>query len=524
MCSTAPRQDEKYGKTNSRILLNLVETATQPTTVQQSTAIFSQLSVSSALGGIRKKRAELQRITCGIKEHEVDLRCMDNTVVNASKECCRWQNECANNFPTCDIEYCCTSAVDIPTLSASPSPTPSPSKAVNRITTCSNEDVLCNAEFDVDPEKPCCRVLGECGDLEMCRQSYCCSEPHIFVCECNGAVVNGQCYSTIARALGASSDGNEIWIGGDKFVSQSITFNTSVSFIGVYCDNRRAKITATFTDATSSIFHPVNPTYQEITIDSLDITAAPGSLAGGFRTLGSELDAGTQKVQLIVRNSHFYSMKGALPGVAIFVGNSAGLIIEEDCLFMDLTMESSVEQRYAGGAALAVIYLDTIYKMTVGGIFRNNKSMYPHASLHSGGGAIYLDYMAGDIAIDARFTGNMANQGPAVHAQSLLVTGTYSNNDAQGRGGVIATNMHDEGSILLLSNFFSKGNTASTTGGVLSVWSSDSMNGTIIFDKSCTFINNRALYDESTSLYNIFDKRAMSEDDWMGKTITLTKL
>eukprot|EP01134_Creolimax_fragrantissima_P002637 CFRG2637T1 len=419
----------------------------------------------------------------------------------------------------------------------------------------------------MDNSKECCEYPGECGSLSACAPTFCCNEKQSSpvdtqgACDCDGVVLNKQCYSTLNEAVIAASNEDTIYIGNDITVDSPIAFTIDLTFSGVLCNENRPTIKATFDSVDGAILEAQNKKSQVVVLEHLAMTSNNGNSAAAFHTLGSVTSAGNQRVNLTMIDVWIHDMYSQRPGVGVFIGQSSGLIVDDECVFENLRMETSTMNMYAGGAAIAVVYLPSGSEIKIGGEFTSNTAFYPNASLHSGGGAVYLDYMEGDVWFNAKFAKNSANQGGAVNIQGvignmyvdglytdnlavddgygsrsgafrvleitstgyLLLNGTFDGNTAQGRGGVIATNMMRSGGTMVLDGVF-KNNIASTVGGVWSFWSNGTdFDSKVVLKGSSTFQGNQAISDSSaSSIYDIAQNHEkFSESEWQGKTITL---
>eukprot|EP01134_Creolimax_fragrantissima_P006481 CFRG6481T1 len=503
-----------------------------------------------------------QYITCAVKEYEGGFECHGGEVVDSDKQCCRWSGDCGD-LRKCTESYCCSDNIAVP--SPVPSNTPKP---IDYAMTCAAKSGLsCKSGYELDREKECCEYSGECGSWRKCTESYCCDTVDDTppptdtegACGCSGAILNTECYSALALAVDAASNGDTIFIGNEIEISSPIQFTKDLTFSGVFCDGNRATMKATFDSVHGAILEATNSDSQTIVLEYLGMTSKGGNSAAAFHGLGSETDAGNQRVNLIMRNVQVHDMYSQRPGVGVFLGQTSGLLIDDECEFTNLRMETSQSNMYAGGAALAVIYLPSDSEMKIGGVFTGNSAFYPDASLHSGGGAVYLDYMEGDVYFNAKFENNAANQGGAVHVQGvlgnmyvdglfidnhavddgygsrsgafrvleiassgyILFSGSFIGNTAQGRGGAIATNMMRAGSTMELDGVF-QSNIASTVGGVWSFWSDTDLEGQVILRNTCIFEGNQAVSDSSlSSIYDIVRGDKLSETEWQGTTIVL---
>ncbi|KNC83441.1 hypothetical protein SARC_04306 [Sphaeroforma arctica JP610] len=502
-------------------------------------------------------------INCAVKKSEGGFKCSGGEEVDTHKECCRWSKECGD-LSKCTESYCCTSDSNYPKPSPSAKPEDFTIKCKEKL------GLQCSNGYEMDSNKDCCEYPGACGDLRSCKTDYCCTESGVQIppdtvgaCECDGVVLNQKCYSSLKEAIRAASDGDTIYVGGEIEVDAPIAFEQSLSFSGVLCDNDRAQIIATFDEVDGAIFEAVNEDSQEVNFLHLAITSEGDNSAAAFHSLGSVNGAPDQVVAMSLTNVWIHDMYSQRPGVGIFIGSSNGLSIDDDCVFTDLKMSTSEMDMYAGGAAIAVVYLPKGSEINIAGYFKDNSAFYPDASLHSGGGAIYLDYMEGDVTFTAAFENNSANQGGAVNVQgvlgnmvvdgyfnenkaiddgygsragafrvleiesegSVLFSGSFVGNTAQGRGGAIATNMHRSGSKMYLDGIF-QNNVASTVGGVWSLWTETQMEGQVQLDGDSIFEGNLAVYDDSDSgIYSIVvsggDTDKLAENEWFGRTITI---
>ncbi|KNC80230.1 hypothetical protein SARC_07408 [Sphaeroforma arctica JP610] len=501
-------------------------------------------------------------INCAVKKSEGGFKCSSSEEVDKTKECCRWSDKCAD-LSHCTESYCCTDS------GSYPDPSPSAKPQDYTVKCQEKHGVSCSVGYELDDDKKCCEYPGACGDLKSCKSDYCCTESGSLppvdtegACDCDGAVLDKVCYSSIEKAITAASDGDTIFVGGDIEVDAPIQFTKSLSFSGVLCDDERAQIIATFDEVDGAIFEAVNEDEQEVNFLYLAITSKGDNSAAAFHSLGSVTDAPDQKVTMNLTNVWIHDMYSQRPGVGIFIGSTKGLTVDDNCYFYSLNMSTSEMEMYAGGAAIAVVYLPEGSEIRIAGSFKNNSAFYPDASLHSGGGAIYLDYMEGDVKFTAAFENNSANQGGAVNVQGVLGTlivdgyysenhaiddgygsragafrvleieasgtaifnGSFIGNTAQGRGGAIATNIHTSGGKMYLDGIF-QNNVASTVGGVWSMWSNTQLEGMVQLDADSIFEGNLAAYDDSKSgIYNIAqdgDTDKLAEDEWFGRAITI---
>ncbi|KNC80228.1 hypothetical protein, variant [Sphaeroforma arctica JP610] len=501
-------------------------------------------------------------INCAVKKSEGGFKCSGDEVVDKKKECCRWSDECGN-LKKCTEDYCCTDDTYYP------KPSPSAKPQDYSIKCKEKHGIYCSVGSELDDDKKCCEYPGACGDLKSCKSDYCCTESGplpppdtVGACDCDGAVIDKVCYSSLEAAIEAASNGDIVYVGGDIEVDAPIQFTQSLSFSGVLCDDERAQIIATFDEVDGAIFEAVNEDEQEVNFLHLAITSEDDNSAAAFHSLGSVTDAPNQGVTMNLTNVWIHDMYSQRPGVGIFIGTSKGLTVDDNCYFYSLTMSTTEMDMYAGGAAIAVVYLPEGSEIRIAGSFKDNSAFYPEASLHSGGGAIYMDYMEGDVTFTAAFENNSANQGGAVNVQgvlgnmivdgyysenhaiddgygsragafrvleiessgSVIFNGSFVGNTAQGRGGAIATNIHRSGSKMYLDGIF-QNNVASTVGGVWSMWSSTQLNGMVQLDGDSIFEGNLAVYDDSASgIYDISqggETDKLAEDEWFGRTITI---
>ncbi|KNC78356.1 hypothetical protein SARC_09208 [Sphaeroforma arctica JP610] len=562
-------------------------------------------------------------ITCAVMAFEEELTCAAGSGVAADIACCRWHNAC-DGLLKCLDELCCVEGI---APSPSPSPVQIATGEF-LTTCGAYDGIVCDEGNDLLSDVECCEFDNSCTDNVLkCRSGLCCADtvaglipvvestisttqisttsssaasvasstqaattnglsedededtpdgsgtdvdrPNVpataqDACSCEGGVIDGLCYDDLSTAIETADDEDVVYIGGSKSVANPIRFSSSVTIQGVACSGTFPTLTATFDSTDGAILEATNSDTQKVELIDLRMTGSPGMRSAGFHTLGAEGTAGSQRVELSLSNVHMYDMTSERPGVGVFVGNSAGLVVDGDCTFTGLLMSTSDTDRYAGGAAVAVIYLDSLYTISISGTFEDNKAYYPEASLHSGGGAVYLDFMAGDVTFErgVEFRSNEANQGGAIHVQEIVgemivdglylsnqanddgfgarggalrvqklsrgsrvyVVGTFTDNEAEGRGGVVATNVHLPTSELVFDGDFRR-NTASTAGGVWSYWSSVDMDGTVVFEGNSEFSGNRAIRDEDTSIYDMAgedgNEATLSEEDWEGDTVQI---
>ncbi|KNC84037.1 hypothetical protein SARC_03747 [Sphaeroforma arctica JP610] len=394
------------------------------------------------------------------------------------------------------------------------------------------------------------------------------------VCDCNdGVYYDNSCYDTLENAFDDSTDGSIIHVGGAVVeVSETIEFDTSVTLQGHACDsaNKRAKIVAvsSFETKTGAMFVATNPSKQEVVLKDLEITSeSEGQYVAAFHSL-SKTDLGgegkRQKVQLLCTNIHIHDMQSEESGVGIFLIGTYELVVDDECLFENLLTTTTDRDRWAGGPAIAVISLPESGTLDIAGQFTNNRAYFPSPGTeHAGGGALYLDWMAGRVNITARFNGNQANQGGAVQIQAILGTftdngvytkniaaeegngsrfgalgciklysgatfvlkGSYIDNISEGRGGVVGTNIHMEGSLFMLQGTF-KNNRAMNDGGIWGRWSSTTLKGKVVIDIGATIVGNIAEGDNNNSgVFNAVTSDegsvSMSSSEWERRTTSM---
>ncbi|KNC80574.1 hypothetical protein SARC_07073 [Sphaeroforma arctica JP610] len=370
-----------------------------------------------------------------------------------------------------------------------------------------------------------------------------------------GGVINNRCYGKFKDAVKAARNEDTVHFGGDVIVKEPVYFGSNVKFQGEMCAGNRASLIAKF-DSKKQAMLQATKSGQIVEFRDLDFTSQGINKAAAFHAGGEESDAGTQTIDAKFYNVHIHDMQSEALGVGIRVGNVLNLLIDADCKFQNLVQSSSEPDRFAGGSAVAVIYLPESSKMSISGMFIDNKSFYPGlGSNHAGGGAIYLDYLAGTVNIDAEFTGNESNEGGALKIQGVLgstkISGLFKGNkgvdsgngsrggairvnkifgtgvlemDAHcmknttpGRGGVIASNVHNTGGKMTIKGLF-QDNAAGTDGGVWSMWSTGTeFTAETIFEANSIINDNLAINDMRSSLYDVRDSMRhtrMSDRNW----------
>ncbi|KNC74556.1 hypothetical protein SARC_12902, partial [Sphaeroforma arctica JP610] len=241
-------------------------------------------------------------INCAVKKSEGGFKCNGDEVVDKKKECCRWSDECGN-LKKCTEDYCCTDDT------YHPKPSPSAKPQDYSIKCKEKHGIYCSVGSELDEDKKCCEYPGACGDLKSCKSDYCCTESGplpppdtVGACDCDGAVVDKVCYSTLEKAIKAASNGDIVYVGGDIEVDAPIQFTQSLSFSGVLCDDERAQIIATFDEVDRAIFEAVNEDEQEVNFLHLAITSEDDNSAAAFHSLGSVTDAPNQGVTMNLTN------------------------------------------------------------------------------------------------------------------------------------------------------------------------------------------------------------------------------
>ncbi|KNC78459.1 hypothetical protein SARC_09111 [Sphaeroforma arctica JP610] len=518
-------------------------------------------------------------INCGMKFLEDDMACGPRQILDEEKECCRFKGQCDDGVPMCTKQECCERDADV-NPSASPSRSPEPTFYE---TTCGDRDgIKCDSGDVLLRNKECCEFEDFCdskaGSFPHCSITMCCEalvpKPNLSpspqpaaggffkVCECkNGAALKGECYSSLSKATDVARDGDTIYITGEVTVSSPVQFSNNLDFIGVNCGNKQPVLVAGFNSKTNAILEPTHKSKQKVTIENVAFTGMPNKKSAAFHALGSEFSSGNQSIDLTLLNVQIYDMLSERPGVGVFIGKSSNLFIDESCVFKNLRMISNIKGRYAGGAALAVIFVPEGSEMVVNGLFLENEARYPKSSRHAGGGAVYLDWVAGNVEFRAAFTENVANQGGAIHIQDVVgkvimsgrfksnkaiddgygarsgafrvlkqhvgseieLSGHFEGNRAQGRSGVMASNVMPKGCSLTFSGTFLN-NVASHRGGVWSAWTSTVVAGKIVFDSKAKFEGNQSGQDDDeSSIYDIAGEgaRTLSEAEWKGRTVTI---
>ncbi|KNC85614.1 hypothetical protein SARC_02187 [Sphaeroforma arctica JP610] len=482
--------------------------------------------------------------------------CLVFTLVAATLVAATSVRQAAAADPAAPTDHPNTEAVDT-TRTILPMPSTTILQMPSYETTCGEQKHLrCEEHFraSVDSAKICCRFEGECGDTGMprCGHATCCTDhsgdstditkSKELTCTCAGAVVNGKCYKTVQEAMDVDGSENTVYIGGTKTIVEPIYFtNRVITVAGVTCDGTRAKIVADFDSKTEAAFE-ASRWDQKMIFSDLDITGVEGKSSAGIHGRGNEEDAGHQMVDLTLLNVHIYDMWCQRTGCGIFLGGAKKLYTDDDCIFRNLTLQSSDHNLYAGGAAVGVVYLPRGNNITLRGTFKDNSASYEGGSAHSSGGAVYLDFVAGEVLLNGKFENNQANQGGAVNiqgnfgnitfdglyksniaidggfgaragavrVQSLRSTsftrmnGDFIGNIAQGRGGVLATNSHQSNSQLIFDGHY-HANVAAERGGVWNFWSASTVyRGDTVLYKTAQFTNNAAHGDaDASSIYYV---------------------
>ncbi|KNC73063.1 hypothetical protein SARC_14377, partial [Sphaeroforma arctica JP610] len=333
------------------------------------------------------------------------------------------------------------------------------------------------------------------------------------VCDCTeGVLLNNRCYDTLKEAFDDATD--------DATIHNSIRashFRDMHALMG-----NRAKIMATssFETLSGAMLMATNPDEQNIVFRDLEITSeSEGQYVAAFHSLSEsvfEVEGGNQKVQLVCNNLYIHDMQSQEPGVGIFLSGTNELTVDDQCLLENLLTTTTVGDKWAGGPAIAVIFLPKSGTIDIDGQFKNNRAFFPSPSTrHAGGGAIYFDWMAGSVSITAQFSGNQANQGGAIQipaiindfffdngiytnntaadegngarfgalgciklysGASFVLNGYYIDNLSEGRGGAVGTNIHQSDSLFAIQGTF-KNNRALNDGGVWGRWPSTTLKG-----------------------------------------------
>ncbi|KNC80470.1 hypothetical protein SARC_07173 [Sphaeroforma arctica JP610] len=391
------------------------------------------------------------------------------------------------------------------------------------------------------------------------------------VCNCTeGVLLNNLCYDTLKEAFDDTRDDNTIHVGGVVVnVSEPIEFNSSITLQGHACahEGNRAKIMATsgFETLSGAMLMATNPDEQNIVFKDLEITSeSEGQYVAAFHSLSEsdlEGEGANQKVQLLCNNIYIHDMQSQEPGVGIFLSGTNELTIDDQCLFENLLTTTTIGDKWAGGPAIAVNYLPESGTIDIDGEFKNNRAFFPSPSTrHAGGGALYFDWMAGNVYIAAQFSGNQANQGGAIQIQAIIgeffdngiytnntaadegngarfgalgciklysgasfvLNGSYIDNLSEGRGGAVGTNIHEDDSLFAIQGTFLN-NRALQDGGVWGRWSSTTLKGTVVIDIDATIVGNTAEGDDNdSSVYKTVtsgvSSDSMSQFEWEQRT------
>ncbi|KNC73054.1 hypothetical protein SARC_14385 [Sphaeroforma arctica JP610] len=391
------------------------------------------------------------------------------------------------------------------------------------------------------------------------------------VCDCTeGVLLNNRCYATLKEAFDDATDDATIHVGGVVVkVSEPIKFDSSITLQGHACadEGNRAKIMATssFETLSGAMLMATNPDEQNIIFRDLEITSeSEGQYVAAFHSLSEsdlEGEGSNQKVQLVCNNLYIHDMQSQEPGVGIFLSGTNELTVDDQCLFENLLTTTTVGDKWAGGPAIAVIFLPESGTIDIDGQFKNNRAFFPSPSTrHAGGGAIYFDWMAGSVSVTAQFSGNQANQGGAIQIQAIIgdffdngiytnntaadegngarfgalgciklysgasfvLNGSYIDNLSEGRGGAVGTNIHQSDSLFAIQGTF-KNNRARNDGGVWGRWSSTTLKGKVVIDINATIDGNIAEGDgNDSSVYNTVSSGASSDSisqfEWEQRT------
>jgi hypothetical protein len=257
---------------------------------------------------------------------------------------------------------------------------------------------------------------------------------------------------------------------------------------------------------------------------------------------GSDEDCAINALELY--NIEVYSISSNRIGSAFFVYRSRKVYFGAKCFFHqnsfigydDSLPSPKNRETYgkAGGAVLSIIRVlrsDSVY---IDGLFRQNYATYHSLNNppHGNGGAIFIYQTEGKVVINGKFFENSANQGGAVFVNickgSLLFDGVYKKNKAffghrkkelgtggclrvqnlkagcllnlkgryeenfaDKRGGVIATNAHEDFSYFILNADIHRNRAAA--GAVWGSWSEGgSLKGIFIVNEASRISGNVA--------------------------------
>jgi hypothetical protein len=232
--------------------------------------------------------------------------------------------------------------------------------------------------------------------------------------------------------------------------------------------------------------------YEVSTTAELRGVLASAALAGGDNII--RLDAGVYSTQS--DGQGVFEYVSAVTGSLTIEGNADGatslngagqdpvfVTILEDSISLslilsDLTIENARSSKYVGGAGISIDAQTKVVSMSRMK-FRSNSALF------SCGGAVNVDGLQSKLTItDSEFTGNEANTGGAICANSLIIKNSIvRNNTAVGNGGALSISGY--GDVVIMGSIFD-GNSA-TVGGV---WRKFCVGRTVV--KGNIFSNNFA--------------------------------
>ncbi|KNC76585.1 hypothetical protein SARC_10921 [Sphaeroforma arctica JP610] len=385
-------------------------------------------------------------------------------------------------------------------------------------------------DYSSDDEQDATLRIQLNQDLSLSDTSQVSLATQIQLCECSGkTLLNNECYSSMTTAIKKAESGDIIYIGGLQAVFNPIFLHISLSIVGVECDRERAWVSVSLDEVATSAFH-LNSTidtepYQSLSLYNFDMQpTVAGLMSSAVRSDNWDY----------VRNLHIEDMKfeafhNEINGSVLYLGQSGEVTIKNS----QFIKNHVTEKRETGGT----LYIATVpehSRLTIGGLWEKNVA----EGVHAEGAAVYLLWVYGVVEFtpDARFIENEACEAPAAEVRviynsasvkfngyyhknkavdrgygarggairSLMimspdveVSGTFTENESEGKGGVYAVNrLYKDGGIHISGSFIK--NKAKAFGGVVAAdWG---IIGVLTISEEAYFEDNEAYTDDRNIL------------------------
>eukprot|EP01134_Creolimax_fragrantissima_P001883 CFRG1883T1 len=336
------------------------------------------------------------------------------------------------------------------------------------------------------------------------------------VCKCDGgAESNGKCFSSMSSAIAKVKDGDVVYIAGSQRIWKPTFLKTSIAIVGVTCENQRASVSVGFNKFASAAFHLNSTNDQSLILRNFDMAPT----VKGFLSSAVRSDNWNYIRSLDISGMSFTGFKNSINGSALYLGKIRKVRIRDSKFIGNICSEP----RESGGTLYIAKVPEGGY-VEIGGLWKGNIA----EGVHSEGAGVYILWTKGEVVFtpNAKFINNIACEAPAAEVRvvyptsrvnfggyylgnkavdrgygarggairSLLimskeveVSGTFKENESEGKGGVYCVNRLSQTAAIHLSGTFIN-NKAAKYGGVLAAdWG---VKGTVTISENATFINN----------------------------------